>query len=188
LRAVFVWLLYDKRHLLRGGRSSGGSRVSLLGALGDDGAVDLVVNGLSALGGRKDEPDGEDSLENVVVREPVDGINQVLEDREATKHCPVGQPLNIISSLRGLQSLQAEVSGKGPSENVAEEAGANVEEDEEGEDAEESDNGVGLRDLSLGLEVVERRVLGQLLVDLGDVVVKLVLSGHVGLNLASVKT
>lgn len=63
---------------------------------------------------------------------------------------------------RSLECLQGEVSWESPTEEVGEEAGKDVEEDQRGKDCGEPEDSVRLGDLDLLLELVERGVLGEL--------------------------
>lgn len=63
---------------------------------------------------------------------------------------------------RGLEGLEGEVRGEGPAEEVGEEAGEKVEEDEGGKGAADGEDTVRLGDLGLLLELVESGVLGEL--------------------------
>lgn len=56
---------------------------------------------------------------------------------------------------RGLEGLDREVSGEGPSEEVGQETGGNVEEDAGDENGCDTDDSVGLGDGGLLLEAVE---------------------------------
>lgn len=63
---------------------------------------------------------------------------------------------------RGLEGLQREVRWESPAEEVGEEAGKDVEEDQRGKDSGEPEDSVSLGDLDLLLELVESGVLGEL--------------------------
>lgn len=136
-----------------------------------------------------------------------DSSAEELDNLEGAKYDPVGEPLSVIVARRCLEGLQAEVGGESPSEQGTEETRSDVEEDQRGEEAGNTEDTVGLGYARASLDGVERRVLGQLylrevtctarksklwnygqrlreelrthlLVNLRDVVVELVLGGH----------
>jgi hypothetical protein len=73
-----------------------------------------------------------------------------------------GTYLGVVDLASGEQSVQRVVAGDDESSNVDEELSGNVEEDEEEVEAGETEDGVGLGDGGLLLEVVEGGVLGEL--------------------------
>jgi hypothetical protein len=73
-----------------------------------------------------------------------------------------GSYLSVVDLGSGEQSVQRVVTGDDESSNVDKELASDVEEDEEEIEASEAEDGVGLRDGGLLLEVVEGGVLGKL--------------------------
>lgn len=80
----------------------------------------------------------------------------------ATHDSPIRQPLHIISSARALERLERKVGRHDPSEDGGEEAGGDVEEDEDGKEGGEAEDAVGFGDLGLLFEPLQSRVLRQL--------------------------
>jgi len=132
--------------------------------------------GTASLG--KGHPQDEDELERVVKWEPVDGIDGALKDGEEGKADPVGQPLSVIGGSGAEQCLDTIVSWNDETSRVDEEFSGNVEEDEEEVDSTETENDVDLGNRGLLFEVVESSILGQLLVQLADLVVCTLLERH----------
>ena len=77
---------------------------------------------------------------------------------------PVSQPLLVVVLIRRLQSLDAQVSGDGPSDQVGQgrSQAEQVEKDQKDESASEPEDTVDLGDLGLGFSLVEDGVLGEL--------------------------
>jgi len=165
------------------GLLSGGAEIAGGGAggevAGEDGLEEGVEDNLGAGSLGKGHPEDEDELEGIVEGEPVHGVDGTLEDGQESVDDPVGQPLAIIRRLGGEQRLQGVVRGNGKANGVCQEVGTDVEEDhEEVEDTEAKDN-IDLGDIGLLLKVVEGWVFGELLIELGDLVLSAVLDRHV---------
>jgi hypothetical protein len=84
--------------------------------------------------------------------------------------CPTyGQPLGVITLLRSEESLEGVVGRDDEAGGVDKELSSNVEEDKEEVEGAEAENDVDLGDVGLLLKLLQLRVLGQLLVELGQV-------------------
>lgn len=86
----------------------------------------------------------------------------MLVGRKYTHGRKQGTHLSVIDLVRREQGLQGVEAGDDEAGKVDEELSSNVEEDEEEVEACETENGVGLGDRRLLLQVVEGGVLGQL--------------------------
>ena len=73
------------------------------------------------------------------------------------------EPLGVILLVSGKERIERVVSGDDETSKVGEELAAEVEDDEEEVESDETDGGIGLGNTGGLLEVVEGRVLGQLL-------------------------
>jgi len=124
------------------------------------------------------EPQSKDKLEGVVEWEPVDGIDGALKQSQEGENNPVSQPLCIIGLGCAEQSFEGVIARDSESSEIGQELSCNVEEDEEEVGGNDTEEGVGLWDICLPLEVVEGRVSRQLFVDLGDVVLGTILERH----------
>jgi len=127
---------------------------------------------------RKGKPESEDEFEGVIKGEPVDGTDGTLKQGQEREDNPVSQPLSIIGLARGEQGLERVITGYQETGEVGEELSTNVEEDEEKVGADETEEGIDLRDIGLSLEVAESWVFRQFFVDLGDVLLSTVLDRH----------
>jgi len=130
---------------------------------------------VGTLEGGEGEPQKENKLEEIVEREPVYNADKALNNSEEREDNPVGQPLGIIVLVMGKQGVERIVSRDDETGNVGEELAAEVKQDEEEVERDRANNGVGLGDRGLFLEVVESRVLGELFVELSDVLLNTVL-------------
>lgn len=74
-----------------------------------------------------------------------------------------GKPLGIILLVGGKERVERVVSGEDEASKVGEELAAEVEDDKEEVESNKADGGIGLGNAGGLLEVVEGRVLGQLL-------------------------
>lgn len=72
------------------------------------------------------------------------------------------QPLGVVLLVRSEQGVQGVVTGNDEAGNVGQKLTAEVEDDEEEVEGGNTDDGVGLGDVGLLLEVVKGGVLGQL--------------------------
>ena len=80
-----------------------------------------------------------------------------------------GQPLGVIALAGGEEGLEGVVGGDDEAGGVDEELSSNVEEDQEEVEGTEAKDDVDLGHIGLLLELLQLRVLGQLLVELGQV-------------------
>jgi len=110
---VLSWRVCEERRLL--GLVGGGLEVVGGGAAGKVAGEDWLKEGaeddLRASSLWESHPEDEDELEGVVEWEPVDGINGALEEGQERINDPVSQPLGIIGSLGGEQSIERVVGG-----------------------------------------------------------------------------
>lgn len=127
---------------------------------------------------RQGQPQEEDELEDEVEGEPVDDVDEALQDGKESKDNPVRQPLGVVSSARSEQGVQRVVAGNDKASKVGEQLAAEVEDDEEEVESGEADDGVGLGNTGLLLKVVQGGVLGELLVERSKVVLRLLLCGR----------
>lgn len=133
---------------------------------------------LSTTGLWESKPEGEDKLEGVVEWEPVDGADQALKDGQETEDNPVSQPLSVVNLAGAEERIERVVSWNDEASEVGEDLAAEVEEDQEEVESKDAENSVDLWDGGLLLEVVEDWVLGQLLINLREVVLGTVLERH----------
>lgn len=113
---------------------------------------------------RELQPQDEASLDRKVPWDVVEHKTEgeALEEVEEAKDDPVGEPLDVIVVAGGFYSLDGEVGGQEPAEEVGDrgrEGVDRVEEEDEGDAAEE---GIALWDLRALLKGVESRVLCEL--------------------------
>jgi len=139
---------------------------------------DRAEDDLGAVGDGKGHPQDQDELEDVVEGEPVDCIDEALKDGEESINNPVCQPLSIIGLATAKQCLEGVVSWQDEAGEVHEELAANVEEDEEKVESDKAEEDVDLGDIGLLLEIVEGRILAELLIDLRDLSLGSVLKRH----------
>jgi len=142
-----------------------------------------VEDDLSAVGLGKRHPQDKDKFEGVVEGEPVDSVDSRLKDSQEGVDNPVGQPLSVVSLGSGEEGIKRVEGRDDESSNVDKELASNVEEDQgEVEDTETKDD-VDLGNAGLLLKLVELRVLGELFVELGEVVLGPLLNGTRGVSL-----
>lgn len=94
---------------------------------------------------------------------------QIRDSVRGVEKSTYGQPLSVIARLGGEESLERVVGRNNETSGVDEELSGNVEEDEEEVEGAETENDVDLGDVGLLLKLLQLRVLGQLLVELGQV-------------------
>jgi hypothetical protein len=133
---------------------------------------------LSAISGRKGHPQDQDELEDIVEWEPVDGIDDALEDGKESIDNPVRQPLSIINLATAKPGLERVVPRDDEASEVDEELASDVEEDEEEVESDEAEEDIDLGNVGLLLEIVEDRVLAKFLIDLRDLMLGFVLERH----------
>jgi len=151
---------------VRLGPQIGGSGAGAGEEAGEDGLDDGAEDDLGAVGDGQSHPQNQDEFEGIVEREPVNGVDQALEDiKECVDH-PVSQPLGIVSLAGAEQSLERVVSRKDETSKVDEEGASEVEEDEEEVQAAEGEDHVDLGNTGLLLKIVENVIFGQLLIEL----------------------
>lgn len=80
-----------------------------------------------------------------------------------------GQPLGVVGLVGGEESVERVVCRDDETSGVHEELAGNVEEDQEEVEGAKAENNVDLGDVGLLLKLLQLRVLGQLLVELGQV-------------------
>jgi len=158
---------------VRGGAASLGEEA------GEDRLDERSEDDLGSIGHGEGHPQDQDELEHIVEGEPVDGIDDTLKNREEGVDNPVCQPLGVINLGGTEQCLQRVVSRNHESSKVDEEFAADVKEDKEEVETDQAEEGIDLGDAGLFLEVVEDRVLGELLIDLRDLVLGFILERHV---------
>lgn len=73
-----------------------------------------------------------------------------------------GQPLRVVLLVVGEESSEGVVSGDDEASEVGEELATEVEDDEEEVKSTNTDDGIGLGNAGLSLQVVKRGILGQL--------------------------
>jgi len=135
----------------------------------------VVVKDLGTSERGAHEPEDEGGLGNKVEGEVVKNRPKGggLDKVEETENDPVSQPLLVIILGGRLQSLDAQVSGDSPSDQVGQGGGQSeqVEKDQKDESASESENTVDLGDTGLGFDPVEDGVLCEVLVQPDGVLV-----------------
>jgi len=156
----------------------GGSRAGLGEEAGEDWLDEGAEDDLSSTSHWEGHPEDEHELENVVEWEPVDGVDNALNHCEESIDNPVGQPLCVINLACTEQCLKGVIARNDESRKVDQELAANVEENQEEVETDESEEGINLWDGGLLLKVVEGRILGKFLIDLGDLVLGFVLERH----------
>jgi len=161
------------------GSEVGGSRSTLGEEAGEHWLDQRTEDDLSTTSLGESHPEDKDELEGIVEGEPVDCTDSTLENVQECINDPVGQPLGIVGFTSTEQSLQREVPWDQEPGKVHQEIAGDVEEDHEEVDAKQSEESVDFRHRSLFLHVVEHRILGQLLINLVDLVVGAVLERHV---------
>lgn len=138
-----------------------------------------VEDDLSAVELGQRHPQNKDELEDIVKWEPVGGIESTFNNGEESIYHPVSQPLSIIRCSRSKQRMKRVIPGNQESRKVNKELAGNVEEHKEEVDADETKNSVDLGDRGLAFEVVQKGVLGELLVKLRNLVLRTILkAGH----------
>jgi hypothetical protein len=154
-----------------------GSALGLLGVVDHHWAQDAEIEGASTASLRELEPENEEGLEGIVEWKVIENWSQGdgFEEVEETEDDPVCEPLDIIFVTRAFDSLEGEISGKSPANEVGNWRSECVDEDEKGENEDASKDKEGLGDLGAGFEIVKDRVLVQLLVELRVVVLSLAL-------------
>lgn len=83
-------------------------------------------------------------------------------DKAGTHGNPVSEPLDIIIVTGALDSLDGEVGGEEPSDEVGDGGSESVDEDQEGEEGDSSDSAISLGNVGLLLELVGKGVPGEL--------------------------
>jgi hypothetical protein len=162
------------------GAQTAGSGAGAVEVTAESRGQERAEDDVGATEGRKRKPQEENKLEGIVEREPVDNADKALDHGEEREDDPVSQPLGIIH-LRGSEEGAERVVGRnGKPGNVREELTAEIEDDKEEVERNETDDGVGLGDRSRLLEVVQSGVLGKLLVELTDILLEAVLGGRHG--------
>jgi len=141
----------------------------------EDGLDEGVKQDLGAICHGKSHPENEDEFEDVVEREPVDSIDCTLNDCEESIHDPVGEPLGIVHLARAEKCIQRVVSWDDEACEIHKELSTNIEENQEEVETDKAEEDIDLWNICLLLEIVEGRILGEFLVNLGDLVLSSVL-------------
>jgi len=124
---------------------------------------------------RQGQPEQEDKFEGEVEWEPVDDVDKALNHSEEGEDHPVGQPLGIIGLGRGEKGLQRIVPRNDEASDIGEKLTSQVENDKEEVQRGKADNRIGFGNRSLLLKVIERRIFGELSVELSHVVLDAIL-------------
>jgi hypothetical protein len=114
------------------------------------------------LGEWKREPQEEHKLEGVVEWEPVDSVDDTLNDGQESIDNPVCQPLRIISLVDAKERIEGVVAWDDEASDVCEELTSDVEEDEEEVRCSETEEGIDFWYGGLFLQVVQDWILGKL--------------------------
>jgi len=157
-----------------------------LGASRQDWADDVVVRMSSSPGLRKLQPDDEHGLEDKVIGQIVQQRPQheALQEVERPEDDPVAQPLDIIIVSWALEGLEGQIRWNGPSDEVRDGVGEWVDEKEDRAKDNSSDHTPRLWNIGPLLQMSEDGVFAELLVELGNIVLRLVL----GVNHSGVVT
>ena len=110
------------------------------------------------------EPEDEDALEGKVPGEVVEdeAEGEALEEGEGAEDGPVGEPLDVILVSGALESLDGEVGGDGPADEIRDGGCKGVDGVEDGKENDGTEEGVALGHLGALLERVQDGVLGEL--------------------------
>jgi hypothetical protein len=98
-----------------------------------------------------------------------------LHEGHEAEDGPVGEPLDVVLGLRGLDRLEGEVGGEGPANEVGNGCGKDVDRVEEHHKSTTREDEVGLGHLSALLSSVEDGVFGELIdnrIELANCVVR----------------
>ena len=157
----------------------GGGGSSSVEVLGEDWLKEGAEDELGSTGLWKSEPEGEEELEGVVEWEPVDGVDEGLENGKEAEYDPIlelglvkpfpedkgktyGQPLGIINLAGREEGVQRVVCWDDERSEIGEESSTEVEEDEEEVESHNTEDRVDLWNRGLLLEVIEDRVAREL--------------------------
>jgi len=146
---------------------------------GKDGLDGRAEDDLSTASLGKSHPGDKDELEGVVEGEPVNGVDRALENGQERVNYPVRQPLSIIASAGAEQRIERVVGWQDEAGNVDQELAGNVEEDEEEIESSKAKDGIDLGNRGLLLKILEHRILGQLLIELRNMLLSFILYRHV---------
>lgn len=97
-----------------------------------------------------------------LLTEPVGSTDGALDDIQERIHNPVGQPLSIIRGARTEQGLQRVITRDNETNDIDEERTGNVKEHQQDVGSNQSQDGVGLGNRRLLLQVVKDGVFGKL--------------------------
>jgi len=159
-----------------GAEVSGGS-TGALEMFAESGRKERSEDDLRTAEDRESEPEEEHKLEDKVEGEPVDNVNQALQDSEEGEHNPVGQPLSVVGRAGTEKRIERVVPRDDESSKVGEKLAAEIEDDQKEVQSREANNGVSLGNAGLLLEIGQGGVFGELLVELSEVVLRLLLRG-----------
>jgi len=155
---------------------SGGARLSEIA--GEHWLKEGPEDDLSTTGLGKGHPEDEDKLEGVIEGEPINCVHSALKHGEECIGNPVRQPLSVVNLGGAEQRVQGVIAGNDEAGNVDEKFASNVEEDQEEVESAETEDHIDLGNRRLLFQVVEEFILGQLLVQLGQVVLGAFLDRH----------
>jgi len=166
------------RSLVGLGAEVRGGRAGLGKITGEDGLEEGAEDDLGTTSLGKGHPEDEDKLEGVVEGEPVNSVDRALKNSQKGISNPVRQPLRVIDLGCTEQGIQGIVGWEDEASSIDEELPSNVEEDQEEVEGAQAKDHVDLRDGSLLLKIVESRILGQLFIELRDLVGCAILERH----------
>lgn len=115
-------------------------------------------------GVRELEPEDEDGLEREIPGKVVenDAEGEGLEEIEEAKDDPVSQPLDVVIMARGLESLDRQVGGDTPADEVGHGGGECVDAVKDNEETNCANECVALGNLCPLFELDKSGVLGEL--------------------------
>jgi len=122
--------------------------------LGEHWLEEAVEDDLSTAGLREGQPEDGNKLESIIKWEPVNGVNSALKDSQERIDDPVCQPLAIISSACGEQSMQRVICRNDETDGVDQKFSSNIEENQEKVESTKTKYNVDLGDTSLLLKLV----------------------------------
>jgi hypothetical protein len=163
---------------LRGGNTT----TLVVGDAGQSGLESGIVELLGTAELREVEVHDEDGLDGEVPGDIVEdeAKSEALGQVEETEDDPVGEILDVIGVSGGLDGAEGEVGGEEEADEIGNGHGESVDGVKEEDHGGTTKDEVRLGHIGALLSLGEHRVLGELLVELADVVVGLVLSGQEG--------
>lgn len=119
--------------------------------------------GATSLG--KSKPEDSNEFEGEIEGEPVNSIDGTLKYSEEREYNPVRKPLGIVAFADAKQRFERIVTRNHETSKVSQELTADVEEDEEKVECDQSEEDVDFWEASLLLEVVQSLILRKLLIN-----------------------